>query len=660
MLSRIVSWFEKRIDPFAVAEVSRPPDTLFAFYRFFIQPLWPFFVMLLIAGFLGSSIEVALMAFVGSIVDRMRTSTDPSTFLTEHGTMLLLMASVALILRPIVSTAHDLIKNQMMTPAVTTSIRWQTHRYVLRQSLGFFQNDFAGRIANKIIQTGTALRESIIQLIDALWYASVQFFGAAALFAAADWRLTIPLLAWVTGYTWALFYFVPRIKARSTEASEARSMLVGRIVDSYTNIMTVKLFAHAEREDAYARAALTDQMSKWQASLRLITGMEMTLYLLNGCLLVAACGTAIWLWTLQRVSIGDIAVVSGLVIRIVAMSGWVMWTIADVFENIGVVHEGMETIARPNLLQDAPEAKPLKVPRGEIRFDQIQFHYGAGRAASTDAPPRVLEALSLTVRTGEKVGLVGRSGAGKSTLVNLLLRFYDVEGGRILIDGQDIAYVTQDSLRAQIGVVTQDTSLLHRSVRDNILYGRPNASEADVIAAARQAESDGFIADLEDMKGRRAYDAHVGERGVKLSGGQRQRIAIARVLLKNAPILILDEATSALDSEVEFEIQSSSGYADARQDRHRHRTPALDDRSDGPAGRDGRGTDRRRRDSHRTPQAGRPLCAALAAPVGRVPGARSGGISRIPTAIACRVGRSQTTATGAPSPSPVASKRGER
>ncbi len=557
MLSRIVSWFEKRIDPFAVAEVSRPPDTLFGFYRFFIQPLWPFFVMLLIAGFLGSSIEVALMAFVGSIVDRMRTSTDPSTFLTEHGTMLLLMASVALILRPIVSTAHDLIKNQMMTPAVTTTIRWQTHRYVLRQSLGFFQNDFAGRIANKIIQTGTALRESIIQLIDALWYASVQFFGAAALFAAADWRLTIPLLAWVTGYTWVLFYFVPRIKARSTEASEARSMLVGRIVDSYTNIMTVKLFAHAEGEDAYARAALTDQMSKWQASLRLITGMEMTLYLLNGCLLVAACGTAIWLWTLQRVSIGDIAVVSGLVIRIVAMSGWVMWTIADVFENIGVVHEGMETIARSNLLQDAPDAKPLKVPRGEIRFDQIQFQYGAGRAASTDAPPRVLEALSLTVRPGEKVGLVGRSGAGKSTLVNLLLRFYDVEGGRILTDGQDIAHVTQDSLRAQIGVVTQDTSLLHRSVRDNILYGRPNASEADVVAAARQAESDGFIADLEDMKGRRAYDAHVGERGVKLSGGQRQRIAIARVLLKNAPILILDEATSALDSEIESEIQSS-------------------------------------------------------------------------------------------------------
>jgi ATP-binding cassette subfamily B multidrug efflux pump len=557
MFNRIISWFETRIDPFAAGEVTRPPDTLFAFYRFFIQPLWPFFVMLLIAGFLGSSIEVALMAFVGSIVDRMRTSTDPSTFMTEHGTMLLLMAAVALILRPIVSTAHDLIKNQMMTPTVTTGIRWKTHRYVLRQSLGFFQNDFAGRIANKIIQTGTALRESIIQLIDALWYASVQFFGAALLFAAADLRLTIPLLAWVTAYTLALFYFVPRIKARSTEASEARSMLVGRIVDSYTNIMTVKLFAHAEREDAYARAALTDQMSKWQASLRLITGMEMTLYLLNGCLLVGACGVAIWLWTLQYVSIGDIAVVSGLVIRIVAMSGWVMWTIADVFENIGIVHEGMETIARPNLLQDAPGAQPLKVPRGEIRFDHIHFHYGAGRAASTDAPPRVLEALSLTVRPGEKVGLVGRSGAGKSTLVNLLLRFYDVEAGRILIDGQNIAHVTQDSLRAEIGMVTQDTSLLHRSVRDNILYGRPNASEADVITAARQAESVGFIADLEDMKGRRAYDAHVGERGVKLSGGQRQRIAIARVLLKNAPILILDEATSALDSEVESEIQSS-------------------------------------------------------------------------------------------------------
>jgi len=557
MFQRLLHWGETRIRPFDERDITRPPDQLWAFYWFFIKPLWPFFVLLLIAGCLGSTIEVALMGFVGSIVDKMRTHGDPATFISTYATTLTLMAFVALILRPLVSTAHDFIKNQLISAGTTTRIRWHTHRYVLRQSLGFFQNDFAGRVANKIMQTGTALRESIVQLIDALWYATVQFVGSALLFAASDWRLTIPLAIWLVAYIITLRYFVPRIKERSTKSSEARSMLVGRIVDSYTNIMTVKLFAHAEREDTYAREALTEQMQAWQSSLRLITSMEFVLYSLNGVLLVATTGTAIGLWTQGHVSVGDIAVVSGLVIRIVTMSGWVMWTIADVFENIGVVHEGMETIARPNLLLDAPDAKPLSVPKGEIRFDHIHFHYGAGRAAADDAPPRVIEDLSLTVRPGEKVGLVGRSGAGKSTLVNVLLRFYDLEGGRILIDGQDIAHVTQDSLRAEIGMVTQDTSLLHRSVRDNILYGRPTATDAEVIAAARQAEAHDFILNLEDMKGRKAYDAHVGERGVKLSGGQRQRIAIARVLLKNAPILILDEATSALDSEVESEIQAS-------------------------------------------------------------------------------------------------------
>jgi len=557
MFRRLLRWGETRIKPFDERAIVRPPDSLWDFYWFFIKPLWPFFVLLLIAGCLGSAIEVALMGFVGTIVDKMRVHGDPATFISTHATMLTLMAFVALILRPVVSTAHDFIKNQMISAGTTSRIRWQTHRYVLRQSLGFFQNDFAGRVANKIMQTGTSLRESVVQLIDALWYASVQFIGSAVLFAASDWRLTIPLIIWLVAYIVALRYFVPRIKERSTKSSEARSMLVGRIVDSYTNIMTVKLFAHAEREDTYAREALTEQMQAWQASLRLITAMELVLYSLNGVLLVATTGAAIWLWTGSYVSVGDIAVVSGLVIRIVTMSGWVMWTIADVFENIGVVHEGMETISLPNLLKDAPDAKPLAVSKGEICFDHIHFHYGAGRDAAAGAPQRVIENLSLLVRPGEKVGLVGRSGAGKSTLVNLLLRFYDLEGGRILIDGQDIAHVTQDSLRAEIGMVTQDTSLLHRSVRDNILYGRPDASDADVIAATRQAEAHDFILHLEDMKGRKGYDAHVGERGVKLSGGQRQRIAIARVLLKDAPILILDEATSALDSEVESEIQAS-------------------------------------------------------------------------------------------------------
>ena len=547
MLGRIFTWFETRIDPFARPGIVRPPETLWAFYWHFIKPVWPVFAALLVMGFLGSSIEVMLFAFIGELVDLMKASQSPETFVADHQGILLWMAFVALIARPIVSTIHDLVKNQMVATTFTNRIRWQTHSYVMRQSLGFFQNDFAGRVANKIIQTAPALRESVVQLVDALWYAAVQFAGTLILFAAADWRLTLPLVAWLAAYVFALMYFVPRIKARSTESSEARSMLVGRIVDSYTNILTVKLFAHAEREEDYARVAFAEQMQKWQASLRLITSMELSLYALNGVLIVASSWLAISLWSVGAVSTGAIAAAIGLIIRIVSMSGWVMWTISGIFENIGVVHEGMETISRANTVLDAPSAAPLAVRSGEIRFSGIRFDYGKVSSGAVGRPMRVIENLSLNVKPGEKVGLVGRSGAGKSTLVNLLLRFYDLEGGRILIDGQDIAGVTQDSLREQIGVVTQDTSLLHRSVMDNILYGRPDASSATMMASAQQAQA----------KGRKGYDAHVGERGVKLSGGQRQRIAIARVLLKNAPILILDEATSALDSEVEAAIQES-------------------------------------------------------------------------------------------------------
>jgi ATP-binding cassette, subfamily B, multidrug efflux pump len=401
------------------------------------------------------------------------------------------------------------------------------------------------------------LRESVVQSLDAIWYAAVQFFGAMALFAVADWRLTIPLLIWLAAYIAAIRYFVPRIKERSTATSEARSMLVGRIVDSYTNILTVKLFAHADREDAYAKVAFREQMEKWQHSLRLITTMELAMSCLNGVMMVAVGSLAIWLWTIGDITVGIVATVLALVVRIDTMSGWVMWTLSSIFENIGVVHEGMETISRPQTVLDEPNAKPLNVTKGEIRFEGIRFHYGIAKGTPGGEPDRVIDGLNLTIKAGEKVGLVGRSGAGKSTLVNLLLRFYDLEGGRILIDGQNVAHVTQDSVRANIGVVTQDTSLLHRSVRDNILYGRPDATEADAIRAAQQAEAYSFVPSLEDMRGRRGLDAHVGERGVKLSGGQRQRIAIARVLLKNAPILVLDEATSALDSEVEAAIQSS-------------------------------------------------------------------------------------------------------
>jgi ATP-binding cassette subfamily B multidrug efflux pump len=548
-------WFETRIEAFPDEPPGRPPETLWAFYLYFIKPVWPVFALLLAAGFAGSLIEVALMAFVGNLVDLMKAAETPQDFISDHGTLLLWMALVAVVARPVVSTLHDLIKNQIIAGPVTTRVRWLTHRYVLRQSLGFFQNDFAGRVANKVMQTGTALRDSVVQVIDAIWYAGVQWVATAVIFTAADPLLLIPLVVWLATYIVVLAIFVPRIKERSTEASEARSMLVGRIVDSYTNILTVKLFAHAEREDAYARTALREQMDKWQASLRVQTAMELVLYSLNGMLIVGASGLAIWLWSHNAVSIGAIAVVTGLVMRIVAMSGWILWVVAGIFENLGVVQEGMETISRPNQVVDRADSQPLVVSRGEIRLEHVSFHYGQKVGAGTARPGGIIHDLSLAIAPGEKVGLVGRSGAGKSTLVNLLLRFYDLESGRILIDGQDIAHVTQDSLRAQIGMVTQDTSLMHRSVRDNILYGRPHAGEEAAISAAAKAQADAFIGSLEDLRGRKGYAAHVGERGVKLSGGQRQRVAIARVLLKNAPILILDEATSALDSEVEEAIQ---------------------------------------------------------------------------------------------------------
>lgn len=542
-------WFESRIDPFPPVAPGRPPDSIAAFYWHYIKPVWRPFAVLLVVGFIGSLIEVALMAFVGRLVDMMSAAASPRTFFAENSGTLLFMAFVALIARPVASTVHDLVKNQMISPAVTTRIRWQTHTHVLRQSLGFFQNDFAGRIATRIMQTGASLRESVVQAVDAIWYMAVHVVGALVIFWEADARLVVPLLVWIALYGVVIRVFVPRIQKLSTEASEARSWLTGRVVDSFTNILTVKLFAHAEREEAYAREAMQAHLERHQASLRNLTIMELVLYTLNGALLVAVAGLSLWLWSYEAVSMGAITAAMTLSIRIIAMSGWILFTVAGIFENIGVVHEGMQTIARDYEVVDRPDARQLVVPKGEIRFEDVRFHYGKVKS--------VLEDVSLTIRPGEKVGIVGRSGAGKSTLVNVLLRFYDLEAGRILIDGQDIAAVTQESLRANIGLVTQDTSLLHRSVMDNILYGRPEAGRAEAIAAAKRAHAHEFIEGLEDLNGRRGYDAHVGERGVKLSGGQRQRIAIARVLLKNAPILVLDEATSALDSEVEAAIQES-------------------------------------------------------------------------------------------------------
>ncbi len=543
----MIKWLESRIGVFTEEMPKQPPDTLAAFYWHFVRPVWPAFAILLAIGLAGSLIEVSLYAFIGSIVDRMKDAASPQTFLADNAGLLLLMALVALVLRPLVSTGHDLIKNQMIAPQFSARVRWQSHRYVLRQSLGFYQNDFAGRVASKVLQTGHSLRESVIQIIDAMWFAVVQWGAALVLFADADWLLTLPLLVWFIAYGLTVRYFVPRIQRLSLESSEARSRLTGRIVDSYTNILTVKLFAHTEREDEGARNALENLLEKHLASQRNLTLLELVLYTLNGALMVSATGLAIWLWSTGAVTIGAVALISTLVIRLIAMSGWIMMTLANIFESIGTVEEGMETISRPVDVVDRPEAKPLEVSKGEIRFENVRFHYGKEGG--------VIDDLTLRIAPGEKVGLIGRSGAGKSTMVNLLLRFYDLESGRILIDGQDIAHVTQDSLRAQIGLVTQDTSLLHRSVMDNILYGRPDAGEAAAIAAARKAHAHDFIVNLRDGEAREGYASRVGERGVKLSGGQRQRVAIARVLLKNAPILILDEATSALDSEVEAAIQ---------------------------------------------------------------------------------------------------------
>jgi ATP-binding cassette subfamily B multidrug efflux pump len=438
---------------------------------------------------------------------------------------------------------------QIIMPGTTNMIRWQTHRYVLRQSVAYFANDFAGRIASNIVQAPPGLTDSVVQIIDALWFVAIFAISAFVIFLGMDWRLAVPLGLWICGYVATLSYFVPRIRLQSERLSHARAILTGRIVDSYANIQTVKLFGHLDREDDHAREALADHHGNFQAQTRLITKLNFTVSSLNSLLLTLVGILAVRLWMHGVVSVGDLAAATGLAIRVVTMSGWVMWTSIGIFQNVGQVQEAIRTVSVPRALVDRPGAATLTAARGGIAFEHVRFHYGKGGG--------VFEDLSFMIQPGEKVGLVGRSGAGKSTLVNLLLRFHDVEAGRILIDGQDVAEASQDSLRRRIGMVTQDTALLHRSIAENILYGRPEASREEMMLAARQAHVEDFVSELVDPDGRVGYDTIVGERGVKLSGGQRQRIAIARVLLKNAPILVLDEATSALDSEVEAAIQES-------------------------------------------------------------------------------------------------------
>src|SRR6185437_15528370 len=550
LFAPVFRYFEALLEPTSLPPEESPPGGLWAFYWHYIRQARGLIVVLFVAGFCVAFLDSMVPVFIGRVINAVSTHS-PQSLLADLGLQFLGMAFVLLILRPAALFVQNMITNQAMAPGLSNLIRWQNHWHVVRQSWSFFQNDFAGRIANRVMQTGPALRESVVSGTNAVWYILVYGTSAIALMASNDPRLAIPALIWFSIYAGLLRFFVPRLRERSREMSEVRSALTGRVVDSYTNILTVKLFARPRDEDNFVRAAVDDHTDAFRRQLRLITVFGFSLTVMNASLVVATGGAAIWLWSDGRIPVGTIAMALPLAWQITAISGWVAQNVTAIFENVGVVQDGMRSIAVPRQMPDRADAAQLRVTQGHVRFEDVKFGYGTSRG--------VLHGIDLDIVPGERVGLVGPSGAGKSTLVNVLLRFYDLESGRILIDGQDIAMVTQESLRARIAMVTQDTSLLHRSIRDNIRYGRPEASEAEIVDAAARAHALEFIEGLEDWQGRRGFDAHVGERGVKLSGGQRQRIAIARVILKDAPILILDEATSALDSEIEAAIQEQLG-----------------------------------------------------------------------------------------------------
>ncbi len=541
-------FFENLVDPFAPHDTGTPPKTLWAFFKSHFGPFRKWMIWMALTGVLVALIETGLIFYTGRVVDLMNVST-PQGFWGEHGVELLVAAVFIIFLRPLAITLNRFFLEQTLAGNMQEQVRWRAHRHLLGQSLSFFQNDFAGRLSNRVMQLGPAVEDSTYMFFEGIFYATTYVLSAMVILGQVDIRLALPLGVWLVFYVLYVRYIAKRVSVASEKWSDARSLVTGRIVDAYANIESVKLFSQGAGEERYALSSLKRLRLRFQRFLRLMTELSFGLNLLNGLLIVGVLGAAVWLWTQGEVSVGEVAAASALVVRLNGMSGWIMWVTIRLFEHMGVIREGLRSIAVAHELQDAKDARDLVIDRGEITFDKLTHHYGKGSGG--------LDNVSLTVQPGEKVGLVGRSGAGKSSLVNLLMRFRDPEGGRILIDGQDVSAVTQDSLRAQIGMVTQDSSLLHRSVRANILYGRPEATEAQMIAAAERAEAHEFIQSLEDPQGRRGYDAHVGERGVKLSGGQRQRIAIARVMLKDAPILVLDEATSALDSEVEAAIQKT-------------------------------------------------------------------------------------------------------
>lgn len=546
------AWFEKRIEPYPLETPAMPPRSLWRFLLHFSRGALPWLIALgMISGAIAL-IEVMLFGWLGELVNRL-ADTPREVFWGQEGGRIAMMALALLIVMPVLNLLGSLIMFQSLMGNFPQRIRWQAHRYLIRQSVGYFQDEFAGRIAQRLMQTSLAVREVAMKLLDIGAYVLIYFIGALVLAATQNWLLAIPFVIWALAYGALLSQIIPRLAKIAEQQADARSEMTGRVVDSYTNIATVKLFSHSTREEHWMREGMDGFLQTVYRQMRLSSVQDIALNAINILLVATVTGLGLWLWSSNQVAVGAVAIAVPLALRLNNMAHWIMWEFAALFENIGTVRDGISSLARTQDVIDAPNAQPLLPGPGEVRFDHVTFRYDGVESAR---PLAVLDDLTLHIAPGERVGLVGRSGAGKSTLVNLLLRFYDIEGGQITIDGQNIQGVTQDSLRSAIGMVTQDSSLLHRSVRENIAYGRPDATDADIEQALRTAEAHEFVPGLSDSRGRRGLDAHVGERGVKLSGGQRQRIAIARVALKDAPILILDEATSALDSEVEAAIQS--------------------------------------------------------------------------------------------------------
>jgi ATP-binding cassette subfamily B multidrug efflux pump len=541
-------FFENLVDPYcAYPQTDTPPTKLWPFMRAYSQPFKQVFVWTAVTSIVVALVEIGLIYYMGWVVDAL--SGDPAQVWQNHGAFLIALALFILVLRPGLHVVNVLLMNNTILPNYGTLFRWRAHRHVLRQSVGWFENDFAGRIANRIMQTPPAAGEAVFQVFDAITFSLAYLLGAWVLLAQADLRLSVPLLGWFLLYGALIRWTIKRVGPASKASSDARSTVTGRVVDAYTNIHSVKMFAQGNEELAYAKTAIEATRQTFQVEMRISTLMEIGLVVLNGLLIVGVVGWALALWMQGEASIGVVAAATALTLRLNAMTGWIMWALSSFFRQLGVVSEGMETISQPIEMVDTSRAQPLTITEGKVEVQGLSHHYGRQSGGLSD--------VSFTIRPGEKIGLVGRSGAGKSTLLKLLLRFYDIETGQIMIDGQSVSDVTQDSLRGQIGMVQQEGALLHRSIRDNILYGRADAGDQAMIQAARQAKAHEFILNLQDLEGRTGYDAHVGERGVKLSGGERQRISLARVVLKNAPILLLDEATSALDSEVEAAIQQT-------------------------------------------------------------------------------------------------------